>query len=77
LKTSPLEEDLWRQLAEFLQAQWMSLTDAFIETRRYDQFTDDPGLKELLPIRRAHANDSLAGPASPSSTIIVARSDAH
>jgi hypothetical protein len=72
-----LEEDLWQRLADFLQAQWMSLTDAFIEARKHPQFIDDLGLIRLLPIRCAPPNDSLAGPVSASGTIIVARSDTH
>ena len=71
-----LEEDLWQQLAEFLQAQWKSLTEAFIEARKHDKFIEDLGLKGRLPIRCAPADASLAGPMAASG-IIVARSDAH
>lgn len=72
-----LEEDLWQQLAGFLQAQWLSLTDAFIEARKYRQFFEDLGIKGLLPIRCTPPDNFLAGPVSASGTIIVARSDTH
>ena len=55
----------------------MLLADAFIESRKHDQFIEDLNLKELLPIRCAHSDESLAGPASASGRIIFARSDAH
>jgi hypothetical protein len=71
-----LEEELWQQLAEFFQAEWKSLTEAFIEARKHDKFIDDLGLKGLLPIRCTPPDDSLAGPMAASG-IVVARSDAH
>ncbi len=72
-----LAEDLWQRLAEFLQAQWASLAEAFIEARKHDRFIQDLGLNGLLPIRCAPPDASLAGPQGASGTIIVARSDVH
>jgi hypothetical protein len=42
---------------------------AFIESRKHDQFIENLNLKELLPIRCAHSDESLAGPASASGGI--------
>jgi hypothetical protein len=72
-----LEEDLWRHLAEFLQAQWAALAEEFIEARKHDKFIEDLGLNGFLPIRCAPSEASLAGPVSASGTIIIARSDVH
>jgi hypothetical protein len=71
-----LEEDLYQQLSNFLQALWKSLAMVFIEARQYEQFIEDLGLKGLLPIRCASI-PSLAGPIGASGAIVVARSDTH
>lgn len=72
-----LEEELWQRLAEFLQAQWASLAEAFIEARNHDKFIEDLGLNGFLPIRCAPSAASLAGPVGASGTVIIARSDVH
>jgi hypothetical protein len=71
-----LENDLWGRLAEFLQAQWKALTEAFIEARKQEQFIKDLGLRALLPIGCASSSPSLAVPQAASGTL-VASSDAH
>lgn len=71
-----LEEELWQHLADFFQAQWQSLTEAFIAARKHDKFIEDLSLKGLLPIRCTPPSPSPAGTIAASGTII-ARSDAH
>lgn len=71
-----LEEELWQHLADFFQAQWQSLTEAFIAARKHDKFIEDLSLQGLLPIRCTPPDNFLAGPIAASGTII-ARSDAH
>jgi hypothetical protein len=70
-----LEDDLWRQFAQFLQTQWKALDEAFVGARKHDTFVRDLGLQGLLPIRREPVAPSLLGPLAASGTI-VARSDA-
>jgi hypothetical protein len=71
-----LEEERWQQLADFFEAQWKSLKEAFVAARKHDKFIEYLSLKELLPIRCTPPDDSLAGPIAASGTII-ARSYAH
>jgi hypothetical protein len=70
-----LENQLWQQLASFLQDQWISLTKAFLQARQLSKFVADLGLASFLPIRRPPSVVSLAGPVAASGAII-ARSDA-
>ena len=67
-----LENDLWRELSGFLQLQWQSLTEAFIEARKHDKFLTALRLHERIPIRCTPVAMSIAA----SGTAIV-RSDAH
>jgi hypothetical protein len=71
-----LENDLWRELANFLQVQWKSLAETFIEARAHNGFIEDLGLNALLPIQYRPAPPSVAGLFAAFGTI-VARSDAH
>lgn len=67
-----LENRLWLELAHFLQAQWKSLAELFIEARKRDDFIKELGLDALLPIQCEPL--SIASPSAASGTI-VARSD--
>ena len=39
-----LQDELWQELAAFLQGQWTALTKAFMEARQSDKFLTDLGL---------------------------------
>ena len=46
-----LEHRLSSDLSIFLQKQWESLSDAFVQARQCNKFLTDLGLTTLLPIR--------------------------
>jgi hypothetical protein len=46
-----LEEGLWQDLSAFLQDQWRSLTEAFVQARQCKKFIEDLCLADLFPIR--------------------------
>jgi hypothetical protein len=71
-----LADDLWGELAVFLQAQWKDLAEAFIEARTQEKFVKDLGLDGLLPVRCALKPSSPASP-SAAATTVTARSDTH
>ena len=69
------QEQLWQELANFLQEQWASLAKAFLEARQQPKFVTDLGLAAFLPIRVPNA----ASPSTPraASGTIIARSDSN
>jgi hypothetical protein len=64
-----LENDLWMELAGFLQDQWKALSEMFVEARKHEGFIKDLALARLLPIRCAPVSPSLSGPPAASGVI--------
>jgi hypothetical protein len=70
------QERLWQELASFLQEQWASLAEAFLQVRQQPKFVADLGLAAFLPICQVPNAASPSGPRAASGTI-VARSDSN
>lgn len=64
------QEQLWNQLAAFMQKMWESLSECFLRARTEDKFIKDVGLSRLLPICSPVGILSTASPFTASGTFI-------
>jgi hypothetical protein len=64
-----LANQLWQDFSAFLQKQWFSLTEAFVQARQRDKFLADLGLTSLLSISCTPSTNPLtSGARSDAST---------
>lgn len=69
-----LADRLWSTFSRFLQTQWLSLAEAFVQARQCAKFREHLGLNALLPIQcrlSTTATTAVSGVANRSTDVLI------